>query len=117
MPSAKHMDELLVFLSLSSRKAPILIHCCAGISRSTAAAFITACLHNPQADELEIAIELRRASPLARPNGMLIKLADAAMSRNGRMCQAIEETGRNLPWIEIDESVPFEMSGVFGLVL
>ena len=45
---------------------------------STATAFITACLHNPHADAHAIALALRRASPLARPNEALIKLADAA---------------------------------------
>jgi predicted protein tyrosine phosphatase len=120
LPTAKHIDVLLDFLSLWSRQAPILIHCRAGIGRSTAAAFITACLHNPHADELEIAITLRRASPLARPNEILIKLADAAMGRNGRMSNAITETGRDLSWTEVnerlriyDEGVPFEMSAIF----
>jgi predicted protein tyrosine phosphatase len=114
VPTTKHMDELLDFLALWSRTAPILIHCRAGISRSTATAFITACLHNPQADEREIAATFRRAAPLARPNGTLIALADAAMSRNGRMSAAIAETGRGLPWIDIDEGIPFELQAIFG---
>src|SRR5205809_6865757 len=65
MPTQSHVEELLAFLTLWSRAAPILIHCRAGISRSTATAFITACLHNPQADEWEIARTLRRAAPYA----------------------------------------------------
>jgi predicted protein tyrosine phosphatase len=120
LPTAKHIDLLLDFLSLWSRKAPILIHCRAGIGRSTAAAFITACLHNPHADELDIAVLLRRASPLARPNEILIKLADAAMGRNGRMSKAITETGRDLSWNQVnerlriyDEGIPFEMPAIF----
>jgi predicted protein tyrosine phosphatase len=124
VPTAKHIEELLAFLSLWSRQAPILIHCRAGIGRSTATAFITACLHNPHADELEIAGTLRRASPLARPNETLVQLADAAMSRNGRMSEAIAETGRDLSWIDViehlknyDEGVPFEMPATFGSAL
>jgi predicted protein tyrosine phosphatase len=120
VPTAKHIDMLLAFLSLWSRKAPILIHCRAGIGRSTAAAFITACLHNPHTDELDIAVLLRRASPLARPNEVLIQLADAAMGRNGRMSNAIAETGRSLSWVEVnerlkiyDEGMPFEMPAMF----
>ncbi|MBI5294368.1 MAG: hypothetical protein HY869_02750 [Chloroflexi bacterium] len=120
LPAAKHMDLLLDFLSLWSRKAPILIHCRAGIGRSTAAAFITACLHNPHADELDVALALRRASPLARPNETLIKLADTVMGRNGRMSNAITETGRDLSWIEVnerlrihDEGIPFELPAIF----
>ena len=120
VPTANHIDVLLGFLSLWSCKAPILIHCRAGIGRSPAVAFITACLHNPLADELDIAVMLRRASPLARPNEVLIQLADAAMDRKGRMSNAITETGRGLSWVEVnerlrmnDEGVPFEMPAVF----
>jgi predicted protein tyrosine phosphatase len=120
MPTAKHIGLLLDFLSHWSRKAPILIHCRAGIGRSTATAFITACLHNPHADELEVAVALRRASPLARPNETLIKWADMVMGRNGRMSNAITETGRDLSWIEVnerlriyDEGIPFELPAIF----
>jgi predicted protein tyrosine phosphatase len=111
IPSAKHIDDLLAFVAAWKRIAPILIHCRAGIGRSTAAAFITACLHNPYADEQDIAITLRRVSPLARPNETLIGLADHAMRRNGRMIKAIVDTGRDLPWIfdDVDEGEPFEM--------
>ena len=68
MPAAQHVDELLDFLALWKRTSPLLIHCRAGIGRSTATAFIAACLYNPDTDEREIAHGLRRASPLARPN-------------------------------------------------
>ena len=44
MPSAKHIDDLLAFLGAWERTAPILVHCRAGIGRSTATAYIAACL-------------------------------------------------------------------------
>jgi predicted protein tyrosine phosphatase len=120
LPTTQHIDLLLDFLALWSCRAPILIHCRAGIGRSTAAAFITACLHNPHANELDIAVQLRRASPLARPNETLINLADAAMGKSGRMRNAITETGRDLSWMEVDErlrvyneGIPFEMPAIF----
>jgi predicted protein tyrosine phosphatase len=72
-------------------------------------------VHSPEVDELTIALELRRVSPLGRPNRSLIALADVAMGRQGRMARAIEETGRDLQWHGIDENVPFEMSAVFNL--
>ena len=108
-PSAKHIAELLAFLDTWARTGPVLIHCRAGIGRSTAAAFIASCLFNPHADELELAQALRSASPSARPNESLVALADAAMNRGGRMNRAISETGRGLAWPTIDESVPFEL--------
>jgi predicted protein tyrosine phosphatase len=109
-PTADHVDQLLKFLRQWDRSAPVLVHCRAGIGRSTAAAFIAACLHQPSVNEIEIAHSLRRASPHARPNEVLIKLADAAMGRNGRMVRAVQETGRHLRWDHVDENVPFEMA-------
>jgi predicted protein tyrosine phosphatase len=121
MPAAEHIEELLVFVSRWQRTAPILMHCRAGVGRSTAAAFISACFLNPHADELQIAAALRQASPLARPNEALIRLADAALNRNGRMNQAITETGRGLSWVEVEaklsstgEAEAFEMPATFA---
>jgi predicted protein tyrosine phosphatase len=108
-PAPEHVGQLLVFLGEWQRSFPLLVHCRAGISRSTAVAFIAACLHSPNVDERTIALELRRASPLGRPNRTLIALADIAMSRDGRMVRAIEETGRNLQWHGVDENLPFEI--------
>lgn len=113
-PTPKHVDHLLDFLGGWQRSSHLLIHCRAGIGRSTAAVFIAACVHNPDVDERTIALELRRASSLARPNQVLIELADAAMGRNGRMVRAIEETGRNLEWHHVDENIPFELPGKFA---
>lgn len=111
LPQAEHVAELLAFVGQWDRSAPILIHCRAGIGRSTATAFITACLHNPHAAEHEIAVALRKASPLARPNETLIKLADAALGRRDRMCRAIAETGRNLAWHEVERALRSEGEG------
>ena len=108
-PSAEHVDQLLEFLSELDPEDDLLIHCRAGISRSTAAAFIAACFLNPDVPERALALALRRASPAARPNQVMVALADAAMGRDGRMTQAISTTGRDLPWLLIDESEAFEM--------
>ena len=63
-------------------------------TRSTASAFITACLHNPEAAEQEIAAAIRAASPTASPNKRLVAHADALLGRNGRMNHAVESIGR-----------------------
>ena len=72
-------SHLVKFARDWDRKAPLLIHCWAGISRSTAAAFITLCALNPDIEELELARALRRASPTAYPNRLLVALADEAL--------------------------------------
>jgi predicted protein tyrosine phosphatase len=94
LPCESHVSELIKFARDWDRQAPLLIHCWAGISRSTAAAFISLCALNPEGAELELARRLRHASPTAYPNRLLVALADEVLSRDGRMIAAIEDIGR-----------------------
>jgi predicted protein tyrosine phosphatase len=106
LPDAAHLDELLGFVHAWDRAAPMLIHCFAGVSRSTAAAYIAACALAPARDELAVARALRVASPTASPNGRLVALADDALRRRGRMTEAITEIGRGR---ECFEGEPFTL--------
>lgn len=90
----EHIARLIAFVRDWDRAAPLVIHCWAGISRSTAAAYITACALAPERDEAEAAEALRAASPSATPNARLVALADASLGRGGRMIRAIERIGR-----------------------
>jgi predicted protein tyrosine phosphatase len=94
LPDATHLDELLGFVHAWDRAEPMVIHCFAGISRSTAAAYIAACALSPNRDEFTIARALRAASPTASPNARLVALADASLGRRGRMNEAIAHIGR-----------------------
>ena len=94
LPERGHLDELIDFVRAWDRAEPMVIHCFAGVSRSTAAAYIAACALNPRRDEFEAARAIRAASPTATPNARLVALADAALVRNGRMNEAIAEIGR-----------------------
>lgn len=94
LPCENHVSDLIKFAREWDRQAPLLIHCWAGISRSTAAAFISLCALNPAGAERELAWALRCASPTAYPNRLLVALADAALERNGRMIAAVEGIGR-----------------------
>jgi predicted protein tyrosine phosphatase len=88
LPCETHVAELITFARDWDRQAPLLIHCWAGISRSTAAAFISLCALNPEGSELELARALRRASPTAYPNRLLVALADEILTRDGRKIEA-----------------------------
>src|SRR6476659_7045864 len=90
VPAEAHVGDLLRFVRAWPRKAPLVVHCFAGISRSTAGAFVTACALNPQRDEMIIARALRDASPTAMPNMRIVSLADRLLGRNGRMVMAIQ---------------------------
>lgn len=93
-PAAEHVEAILGFARSWPRQAPLVVHCFAGISRSTASAFIAACALAPERDEAAIARALRAASPSATPNALLVSLADAALGRQGRMSAAIAGIGR-----------------------
>lgn len=113
-PAREHVGELIEFVHGWDRDAPLLIHCYAGLSRSTAAAFITLCALNPQAPETLIAQALRRASDTAVPNRRFVSLADAFLRREGRMLAALDSMGPNRI---AAECVPFGVEGHHGPVL
>jgi len=92
-PCEEHVARLMRFVTSWDRSAPMVIHCYAGISRSTASAFAAACALSPDRDEREIAQRMRRASPTAMPNSLIVSLADQILERQGRMIAAIEAIG------------------------
>src|ERR1700722_16386471 len=106
MPGEQHIAELLHFVRNWDRKAPLVVHCYMGISRSTASAFASVCALNPQRDEASIARALRRASPTATPNARIVSLADRILGRDGRMITAIETIGRG---VLTAEAAPFRL--------
>jgi predicted protein tyrosine phosphatase len=106
VPGEEHVAELLTFVRSWDRAAPLVIHCYAGVSRSTAGAFVSACALNPRRPETEIARDIRRLSPTATPNIRIVKLADRMLGREGRMVSAIEAIGRG---VECYEGHPFRL--------
>jgi predicted protein tyrosine phosphatase len=84
---------------------PVLVGCWAGISRSSAAVYIMVCDRNP-GFEGPIAQELRRRTPLATPNRLMVALADELLGRNGRMSAAIDQIGRGA---DAFEGAPYSM--------
>ena len=92
-PAHEHVQRLVDFVSAWDRKTPMVMHCFAGISRSTAGAYVAACALNPGRDEMQIAWEIRRASRTAQPNSRIVSIADRLLKRDGRMIRAIEAIG------------------------
>jgi predicted protein tyrosine phosphatase len=105
-PAEHHVTQVLDFVRGWDRNAPLVVHCYAGISRSTASAFTAACALNPQRDELAIAQAIRAASPIASPNRLFISLADKALGREGRMLRALDAMG---PGAMLAEGRPFRI--------
>jgi predicted protein tyrosine phosphatase len=99
-PSETHIEQVLQFVRGWDRQAPLVVHCYAGISRSTASAFAAVCALNPHRDEIAIAKQMRAASPIASPNRLIVSLADKALGREGRMLRALDEMGPGSMMIE-----------------
>jgi predicted protein tyrosine phosphatase len=105
MPDRDAMQAILEFGRYNQPGHALLVHCWAGISRSSAAAFIMACDRNPGC-ERDIARELRRRAPSVTPNRLMVRLADDLLQREGRMIEAISEIGRGA---EAREGEPYEL--------
>jgi predicted protein tyrosine phosphatase len=105
-PGDDHLTRLIAFVRGWDRAKPLVMHCYAGISRSTAGAFVSACALNPRRDELAIARALRSASVTAMPNRRIVTLADHMLGREGRMIAAIETIG---PGNLAAEAQPFRL--------
>ena len=106
MAEDHHIEQLLDFVQSWTREKPLLIHCYAGVSRSTASAFISACALRPDVSEQDWAARLREASPTATPNQRLVSIADRLLKREGRMLSAVQAIGRGR---ECYEGIPFSL--------
>lgn len=106
LPAEEHIRQVLDFVRAWPRERPLVIHCYAGISRSTAAAYIAACAMAPERDEAEIARALRDASPSATPNRLFVEIGDRLLGREGRMVAAVAAIGRGA---EAFEGEPFHL--------
>lgn len=107
LPAEEHVAAILAFVRGWPRAAPLVIHCYAGIGRSTAAAYIAACALAPERDEGAVADALRAASPSATPNPLFVEIADRMLGREGRMVAAIARIGRGA---DAFEGTPFSLA-------
>ncbi|HEX8165630.1 MAG TPA: protein-tyrosine-phosphatase [Beijerinckiaceae bacterium] len=96
LPQVGHVEAILGFGRALAHGAEerqegeghLLIHCHAGISRSTAAMAMILAQGHPDADEEAIFRRLQEIRPQAWPNSLMIGFADDLLSRNGRMTAA-----------------------------
>jgi predicted protein tyrosine phosphatase len=90
IPSIRHAEAIIEFGRGMPAGSKVLIHCWAGISRSTAAAFLLICMHRP-GDEYSAFQFLKALRPQAQPNRLIVKYADKLLNAGGRMLAAIGE--------------------------
>jgi predicted protein tyrosine phosphatase len=91
-PSEEHVAQLLAFgrdVEVAGALAHLLIHCHAGISRSTAAATLLLAQESPSLLPAEIFAEIARLRPRAWPNLAMLELGEAALGRPGEFTAAV----------------------------
>jgi predicted protein tyrosine phosphatase len=79
------VKRILDFTSQLSERAKVLVHCRAGVSRSTAIAYAILCQHSPLGMEIENLHHVQSLRDLVMPNRLIVKFADKVLKRKGGM--------------------------------
>lgn len=91
-PSLRDVKRILDFTSDLPAKARVLVHCRAGVSRSTATAYAILCQHTAPGTEMENLLHVETLRNLVLPNRLIIQHADKILKRDGAM---LLHLGRN----------------------
>jgi len=92
LPTRSHVETILAFgRELGADLGHLLIHCHAGISRSTAAMTMILAQAFPRDGEDAIVDRLVGIRPQAWPNSRMIGFADEALGREGRLRAAVNK--------------------------
>jgi predicted protein tyrosine phosphatase len=87
-PQDNEIGLLLDFSRQFTMTDKILIHCRAGVSRSTALAYAVVCQHSQPGQEAEAFAYIRQIRPQLFPNRLVVKMADRILKRKGRLIAA-----------------------------
>ena len=94
-PAPHHVEEILAFgknlaASVSSRtEGHLLVHCHAGVSRSTAAMLTLMAQVQPDEPAETLFARLREIRPKAWPNSRMVQFADDLLGRDGALVAAL----------------------------
>ena len=90
-PSVVDVQTLIdLAKNLTGSRAEVLIHCEAGVSRSTAAALIIYTCLLGEGSEREAMDRVLSQRPIARPNRRMVELADKLLGREGRLMSVLD---------------------------
>ena len=84
-PLLQDVKRILDFTSQLPSRAKVLVHCRAGVSRSTAIAYAILCQHSPSGTEMENLLHVQSLRDLVMPNRLIVEFADMILKRKGGM--------------------------------
>ena len=105
LPERQDVEDLLTFGRdlIQARGTHILVHCHAGVSRSTAAATLILAQARPDRPAEEALLAVARQRQRAWPNLRILELGDALLGRRGEIIEAARTHYRRAierePWL------------------
>ncbi len=90
-PGPAHVAVLIKHATILRTAKLVYCHCNAGISRSTAVAFILRCLWSAPGEEGAALRAVLDDRPRAEPNRILVGFADELLGRKGAMLAALDQ--------------------------
>jgi predicted protein tyrosine phosphatase len=105
VPGQEDVERLLAFGRelTRARETHLLVHCHAGLSRSTAAATLIVAQTRPDRPAEQALLEVVRQRPRAWPNLRILELGDALLERRGEIVNAARAHYRRAlerePWL------------------
>ena len=95
-PTEEDISEILVFSLGIPYGARVLVHCMAGLRRSTAVAYAIACQVAGAGYEQEAFEVVRAARPQLAPNQLIVEIADLLLQRHGAMSEVVDAHWRRM---------------------
>jgi predicted protein tyrosine phosphatase len=88
-PQKTDVEAILAFARDAGEISRLLIHCHAGVSRSTAATLMILAQAHARTSEGSLVDRLLKLRPQAWPNSRMVAFADELLGRNGRLTAAL----------------------------
>jgi len=92
-PSPKIVEAMLDFAKTVPEEGRLLVHCFAGVSRSTATGYMINCWGMPEVPE-QACLRITNFQAVNKPvipNELIVRYADVILKRKGKMLMALDE--------------------------
>lgn len=90
-PDLEQVEQGLAFVMEHLARGDVIIHCAAGVARSTALALGALSLLYPHENEAALVQKLLEIRPIAAPNILVVGFVDELTGRGGRLLKAVQD--------------------------